>query len=83
MYRAGWVCRSTSIEFRWLRAPDLAEGRLYAVVTPNPMRGSFDAEVVDTKGNRYVQLSGYRTVALPNGVDAEPLKALQAVHWRD
>ena len=45
--------------------------RLYAVVTPDRIRGSFDAEVVDTKGNRYLQLSGYRTVALPSAVDAE------------
>jgi len=58
---------------------DLAERRLYAVVTPDPGRGSFDAEVVDTAGNRYVQLSGYRTVALPGAVDAEALKALQAI----
>ena len=57
---------------------DLAERRLYAVVTPDPGRGSFDAEVVDTKGNRYLHLSGYRTVAVPNAVDAELLKALQA-----
>ncbi len=36
-----------------LRSPDLAEGRLYAVVTPNQAQGSFDAEVVDAAGNRY------------------------------
>jgi len=60
------------------RAPDLAEGRLYAAVTPDPDRESFDAEVVDAEGNRYVQLRGYRTVALPNAVDAGALKALQA-----
>ena len=30
------------------------------------------------RGNRYLQLSGYRTVAIPNAVDAEQLKALQA-----
>jgi hypothetical protein len=33
---------------------------------------------VDTKGNCYLQLSGYRTVAVPGAVDAERLKALQA-----
>ena len=63
-------------ELKILRSPELAEGRLYAVVTPN--NGSFDAEVLDEKGNRYVQLTGYRTVTLPGGVDAEALKALQA-----
>ncbi len=62
-----------------LRAPALAESQLYAVVTPNPDHESFDAEVVDEKGNCYVQLSGYRTAALPGNVDAEPFKALHAV----
>jgi len=62
-----------------VRAPDLADGPLYAVVTPDAGGGSFDAEVVDIKGNCYVHLSGYRTAALPNNVDAEPLKVLQAV----
>ena len=63
----------------WLRAPQSAEGRLYALVTPNPEQGSFDAEVVDTTGNRYLRLGGYRTVAVPDGLDSESLKALQAV----
>ena len=62
-----------------LRAPELAEGPLYAVVTPHPDHKAFDAEVVDGKGNCYVQLSGYRTAAMPNSPDAEPLKALHAV----
>ena len=63
-----------------LRSPDLAEGRrLYAVVTPDPEQGSFDVEVVDEAGTRYLQLSDYRTVALPTSIDAEPLKVLSAV----
>jgi hypothetical protein len=61
------------------RALDGAEGRLYAVVTAHPEEESYDAEVVDAHGNKYVHLSGYRTTALPNSVDVEPLKALQAV----
>jgi hypothetical protein len=61
-----------------LRAPELADGRLYAVVAPHPDRGDFDAEIVDSNGNRYLHMSGYHTVALPDGVAAEPLKALQA-----
>jgi acyl transferase domain-containing protein/NAD(P)-dependent dehydrogenase (short-subunit alcohol dehydrogenase family)/acyl carrier protein len=60
------------------RDPERVEGRLYAVVTPNPGEGSFDAEVVDTNGNRYVQLCGYRTVAVPGAVDVGRLEALQA-----
>ena len=59
--------------------PDLAGGRLYAVVTPDPARGSFDAEVVDTAGTRYLHMKGYRTVALPGAVDSGRLKALQAI----
>jgi hypothetical protein len=63
-------------QLRILRSPELAEGRLYAVVTRN--QGWFEAEVLDEKGNRYLQLIGYRTVTLPGVVDAEALKALQA-----
>ncbi len=62
-----------------LRAPDLAESKLRAVVTPSPDQGIFDAEVVDAKGNCYVRLSGYRTAALPNSVDSEAFKKLHAV----
>ena len=61
-----------------MRDPELLEGRLYAVVTPNPSEGSFDAEVVDANGKRCVQLNGYRTVAVPGAVDAGRLIALQA-----
>jgi hypothetical protein len=59
-------------------APGLADAQLYAVVTPSA-GGGFDAEVVDTRGTRYVQLSGYHTVALANKIEGEALKALQAV----
>ncbi len=52
---------------------------LFAVVTPDASGEKFDAEVVDTRGNRYLRLSGYRTVTLPDTVDAEPLQALQHV----
>ncbi len=56
--------------------PQLAEGHLYAFVTPHPERGSFDAEVVDAAGNQYLSLGGYTTVALPSGPDDESLQAL-------
>ena len=61
------------------RAQDLAEGPLHAVITPDPKEDSFDAEVVDTVGNCYIQLRGYKMVAHPDAVDAEPLRALHAV----
>jgi len=63
----------------FLRTPDLAVGGLYAVVTSNPDQGSFDADVLDSAGNRYVQLLGYRTVALPTLVDTQLLKGQQVV----
>ncbi len=76
--RMGLPQRIDRVSSLLLPAPDSADTRLYAVVTSDPGRGNFDAEVVDTKGNRYLHLSGYRTVAVPNAVDAERLKALQA-----
>jgi NAD(P)-dependent dehydrogenase (short-subunit alcohol dehydrogenase family) len=72
-------CVSSSL----LVIPESADTRLYALVTPDPDRGSFDAEVLDTKGNRYLQLSGYRTVAVPNAMDAERLKPLQVAMSRE
>jgi hypothetical protein len=53
--------------------------KLYALVTPHPELGTFDAEVVDAVGTRYLRLGGYRTIELPDSVDAEPLKALQSI----
>ncbi len=64
-------------EVRVWQVPEPGNGRFYAVVTPHPEQQSFDAEVVDAAGNCCIQLSAYKTVALPNSVDAEPLKALQ------
>jgi hypothetical protein len=63
----------------FFRPPDFAEGRLYAVVTPDVVSNSFSAEVLDEKGNCYLSLDGYQTVALPDFVDAERLRNLQAV----
>ena len=59
------------------RVQELAEGRLCAIVTPHADQGSFEADVVDAQGNQFVHLSGYRTVPLPDSIDAERLKALQ------
>jgi len=62
----------------WYRTSAPAED-LYAVVTPNADKQSFDAEVINAAGDRYLRLTGYRTVALPNAVDEKSLKALQDV----
>ena len=61
------------------RSPGLAESRLYAVVTPNEEQSSFAAEVLDQKGNCYLRLSGYKTVALPQSIEAARLEPLHAV----
>ena len=34
---------------------------------------------MDAQGNRYLYLCGYRTSELPSNLDAETVKALQAV----
>jgi hypothetical protein len=59
--------------------PKTSDRRLYSVVTPDEVRGSFNAEVLDEKGNCYLRLSGYQTVALSEGIDKENLKSLQAI----
>lgn len=60
------------------RMPEPPSGPLYAVVTRDPEQGSFDAEVLDRTGNCYLQLSGYTTISLPDRIDGELLKALNA-----
>ncbi|NWG21710.1 MAG: SDR family NAD(P)-dependent oxidoreductase [Chloroflexi bacterium] len=51
------------------RQPESAQGRrLYAVVTSVEHGASYDVQVVDTDGNVYVDLHGYRTVRLPGEV---------------
>lgn len=60
-----------------MRPQEAAEGHLYAVVNPDRERGSFDAEVVDTKGHRHVHLVGYRTVEMPSTIEPELLEPMQ------
>jgi hypothetical protein len=63
--------------------PESADTRLYSVVSSDPACSSFDAEVVDATGNCYLHLRGYRTVAVPDAVDAEGLKVLKAAMSQD
>jgi NAD(P)-dependent dehydrogenase (short-subunit alcohol dehydrogenase family) len=60
-----------------LRAPDGAQTRLFSVVRPNT-DSSFDAQVVDEKGNVYLTLTGYRTMELPDPINASLLRPLQS-----
>jgi hypothetical protein len=66
-------------EVSWSGMLESAGRPLYALVTPHPEQGSFDAEVVDGDGKQYLRLAGYRTVALPAALDAELLKELRGV----
>ncbi len=59
-----------------VRDPEGVEGPLFAMVTSHPESGSFDAEVVDQSGNRYLEFTGYRTVAFGT-VDRDALKAVE------
>jgi len=58
--RMGLPLHIDRIEFHG--SPELAESPLFAVVTPGAEAASFDADIVDASGNRYLHLSGYRTV---------------------
>ncbi|HMC62489.1 MAG TPA: SDR family NAD(P)-dependent oxidoreductase, partial [Candidatus Solibacter sp.] len=64
----------------WLwDAPHPPQGPLFAVVTPDRAAASFDADVVDAKGTRYLHLSGYRTVTFREGAGAALLTPPEAV----
>jgi hypothetical protein len=55
---------------------DPPEGeRLYAIVLPNEGR-SFDAEVLDEKGNCYLRVVGYQTIEVLGALDAGRVKML-------
>jgi NAD(P)-dependent dehydrogenase (short-subunit alcohol dehydrogenase family)/acyl carrier protein len=64
---------------RLYRAANQPDGTLFAIVTPDANDGTFDAEVVDSNGNLHLRVSGYRTIPLPDRIDAARLKALHAV----
>lgn len=59
-----------------LRTPVGAKTRLYAV-TKSKDDESFDAQVIDEKGNVYITLTGYRTMALPESIDVALLQPLK------
>jgi acyl transferase domain-containing protein/acyl carrier protein len=67
-------------EARFYRAPETASGPLFAVVTPNRTADAFDAEVIDSAGNRYFEMKNYRTVTFRENVDSALLwKKTEAV----
>jgi len=61
------------------RSPDAAGGPLFAVVTADPAAGTFDADVVDGAGTRYLHVSRYRTVVFREDVDAGMFPSAQTL----
>ena len=61
------------------RTPDATAGPLFAVVTPEAAKGSFDVEVVDRAGVRYLQVKGYRTVVFREDLDAQMFPSVHAL----
>ena len=61
---------------RFYGAP-VVNNPLYAIITPDEVDGTFRAEVADASGNCYLELTGYRTVAIPAVGDEQVIKRLQ------
>jgi hypothetical protein len=61
----------------YFKDPAQVDATLFAVVT-EAGADAYDVEVVDHRGNVFLQLQAYSTVALEGGVKAEPLHALHA-----
>ncbi|HET6439602.1 MAG TPA: SDR family oxidoreductase, partial [Anaeromyxobacter sp.] len=67
---------------RFYRAPAKPRGRLFAEVRARNGADTFDAHVVDGEGNVLLELSGYRTISLPQtdvpGLELKPQKEVVA-----
>ena len=76
---AGRMALPTHVD-RVVSYPGAGEpGHLWAIVRPrNGTDSPVDAEVVDDQGKVRVRLEGYRTIAMPGGVDAEALEPIQS-----
>ena len=76
---AGRMALPTHVD-RVVSYPGAGEpGHLWAIVRPRDGADApVDAEVVDEQGKVRVRLEGYRTIALPGGVDAEALEPIQS-----
>jgi len=70
-------------EVSLFRTPSPDDRALYAVVTPDADRTSFNVDVLDAKGNCCLRLTDYQTVALPDAPNAERLKTLHRLMSRE
>jgi acyl transferase domain-containing protein/acyl carrier protein/NAD(P)-dependent dehydrogenase (short-subunit alcohol dehydrogenase family) len=58
------------------KSSDAAQTKLHAIIDPDE-NGGFDARVVDSKGNAWLSLTGYHTMALPDPIDNALLEPLR------
>ncbi|KAA3610668.1 MAG: SDR family NAD(P)-dependent oxidoreductase [Calditrichaeota bacterium] len=65
-------------EVKLIRSAAKVKSKLHAVVTAHK-DGSYDAEIVDGKGQVFLQLKGYGTMALPDAMDDNLLQPLKDV----
>jgi hypothetical protein len=72
-HRMGLPLQVGSVRVFATPGPDA--GPLYAIVTPDPAAGTFDAFVVDQAGTRYVHMIGYRTATLREDLDPDVFAA--------
>jgi hypothetical protein len=66
---------------RPIRKPDTGT-ELYCLAKKTGDAG-FHADVVDAAGNRYLELAGYRTVAIPGGLSSEQLELLRSAAHKE
>ncbi len=74
--RMGLPYRITSVKF--IRPAAGTKAKLFAAVSANK-DGSYDADIIDSQGQVYLQLCGYSTMALPDAMDESLLHPLKAV----
>jgi len=66
-------------ELQIVASPEKAPGATFFSIVDLTEDGAYNAEVVDDKGNLYLILRGYRTMDLPDSVQADLLEPLQKV----
>jgi len=64
-------------EIRMVSSPEKAPNATFFSLVETNTDGTYNAEVVDDKGNVYLVLQGYRTIDLPDPVQADLLEPLQ------
>jgi hypothetical protein len=64
-------------EIRFISAPEISPNAIfYSIVEPRS-DGAYDAKVVDGQGEVYLILRGYRTMDLPDPIEAELIEPIQ------